>query len=248
MTARLGGRTLVRACTNVTRAERGDLMTNMLDARRSELDEVEQRRERVRAVSTAELDLPSANLAPGRGRSVLAVAAWMLAAALPLVGLVSLLLRERLDPNWHNHRAHLTVFLAVGVGVFVLAYAAGAAANRRGDARVLLISLAFLATGGFLGLHALGTAGILFTHEYAGFKVANPVGLVLAAVFALASAFVDLRPSFAARAMRHRVAMRRAVFAFMTVWFVWTVIELPPLDDHGSEGGSHTLVAGMAGV
>ena len=183
-----------------------------------------------------------------RRHNAFSVAAWMLAAALPLVGLVSLLLREQLDPNWSNHRVHFTLFLAVGVGVFLLAYGAGAAANRRRDARVLLISLAFLATGGFLSLHALGTAGVLFTHEYAGFKVANPVGLVLAAVFALASAFVDLRPSFAALAVRHRVALRRAVLAAMAMWFVWTVSELPPLHEASSEGGSHSFVAAMAGV
>jgi adenylate cyclase len=202
-------------------------------------------------MSTAELHLSPPTLAPSDGQrsgSVLPAAAWMLAAALPLAGLISLLLREQLDPNWSNHRVHFTVFLAVGVGVFALAFAAGGAANRRGDARVLLISLAFLVTGGFLGLHALGTAGILFTHEYAGFKVANPIGLVLAAVFALASAFVDLRPSFAPMVVRHRVALRRAVLAAMAVWFVWTVTELPPLHEPGSEGGSHSLVAGMAGV
>ena len=130
---------------------------------------------------------------------------WILAAALPLVGLVSLLLRDQLDLDWSNHAVHFSLFLTVGVGVFVLAYAAGEAANRRGDARVLLISLAFLATGGFLSLHAIGTAGILFEHEYAGFKVANPIGLVLAAVFALGSAFVDLRPSFAPLVVRHRL-------------------------------------------
>ena len=202
-------------------------------------------------MSAVELHLSPTHLAVSHGRggrSALAVAAWMLAAALPLVGLVSLLLREQLDPNWHNHRVHFTVFLAVGVGLSVLASAAGAAANRRGDARVLLISLAFLATGGFLGLHALGTAGVLFTHEYAGFKVANPVGLVLAALFALASAFVDLRPSFAPLVVRHRVALRRAVLAAMAVWFVWTVTELPPLHEPSSEGGSRSVLAAMAGV
>jgi adenylate cyclase len=181
-------------------------------------------------------------------RSVLGVAAWLAAASLPLVGLVSLLLREQLDLHWDNHRAHFAIFLAVGVGVFMLAYAAGDAANRRGDARVLLISLAFLATGGFLGLHAVGTAGVLFTHEYAGFKIANPIGLVLAAVFALASAFVDLRPSFGALVVRHRAWLRRAVFAAMALWFVWTISELPPLREASSEGGSHSLVAGLAGV
>ena len=202
-------------------------------------------------MSTAELHLSPASLAlsHGRsGRSVVGVAAWVLAAALPLVGLVSLLLREQLDPGWHNHQVHFALFLTVGLGVFVLAFAAGGAANRRGDARVLLISLAFLATGGFLGLHALGTAGVLFTHEYAGFKIANPVGLVLAALFALASAFVDVRPSFAPLVVRHRVALRRAVLAAMAVWFVWTVVELPPLHEPSSEGGSHSVLTAMAGV
>jgi adenylate cyclase len=220
----------------ITRAGRTDLLRGALY---------------VRAVSTAELHLSPASLAPSDGRrrrSALAVAAWMLAAALPLIGLVSLLLREQLDPNWTNHRVHFTVFLAVGVGVFALGYAAGGAANRRGDARVLLISLAFLATGGFLGLHALGTAGVLFAHEYAGFKVANPVGLVIAALFAFASGFVDLRPSFAPLVVRHRTALRRTVLAAMAVWFLWTVTELPPLHEPSSEGGSHSVLAAMAGI
>jgi adenylate cyclase len=205
----------------------------------------------VRAVSIAELHLSPATLAPSDGRrhrSALATATWMLVAALPLVGLVSLLLREQLDPDWSNHGVHFTAFLAVGVGVFVLAYAAGDAANRRGDARVLLISLAFLATGGFLGLHALGTAGVLFEHQYAGFKIANPVGLVLAALFAFASGFVDRRPSFAPLVVRHRVALRRAVLAAMAVWFIWTVAELPPLHEPSSEGGSHSVLAAMAAI
>ena len=202
-------------------------------------------------MSTAELRLPRATLAPSDGRrhrSALAVAAWAVAGTLPLVGLVSLVLREQLDPNWSNPQVHFTVFLTVGVGVSLLAYAAGEAANRRGDARVLMISLAFLATGGFLGLHALGTAGVLFEHEYAGFKVANPVGLVLAALFAFASGFVDVRPSFAPFVVRHRVALRRSVLGVMALWFVWTLTELPPLDKTHSEGGSHSLVAAMAAL
>jgi adenylate cyclase len=102
---------------------------------------------------------------PDRRAVRLAVA--ILAAALPLVGLVSLLLRSELDPHFENYRAHFVVFGIVGGSAFVLGYAAGEAANRRGDARVLLLSLPFMATGGFLGLHALGTAGVLFTKEYA---------------------------------------------------------------------------------
>ena len=202
-------------------------------------------------MSTAELYPPAPHLAPAlpwRGHSALVSAAWAIAGALPLVGLVSLLLREQLDQDWFNHRLHFTVFLAVGVGVSVLAYAAGSAANRRGDARVLLISLAFLATGGFLSLHAVGTTGILFMQEHAGFKLANPVGLVLAAHFALASAFVDLRPSFAHFVVRYRHGLRRAVLAAMALWFVFTVADLPPLRDPGSESGAASGVAAMAGV
>ena len=77
---------------------------------------------------------------------------------------------------------------------FLLGYAAGEAANRRGDARVLLLSLAFMATGGFLGLHAIGTPEILFSEEHAGFQVAIPVGLLVSAVFALGLG-VRRRPS-----------------------------------------------------
>ena len=202
-------------------------------------------------MTTAELHLSPASLASGQGRvrrrSALTGAMWILAAALPLVGLVSLLLRDQLDLDWSNHAVHFSLFLTVGVGVFVLAYAAGEAANRRGDARVLLISLAFLATGGFLSLHAIGTTGILFKHEYAGFKVANPIGLVLAAVFALGSALVDLRPSFAPLVVRHRAALRRAVLAALLVWFIWTIVELPPLDNPANEGGSRSAVAVLAG-
>ena len=51
-----------------------------------------------------------------------------------------------------------------------------------------------MATGGFMGLHALGTPAILFSQEHAGFQVAIPVGLLVSAVFAAGSAFVDVRP------------------------------------------------------
>ena len=66
----------------------------------------------------------------------------------------------------------------------MLGYAAGEAANRRGDARVLLLSLAFMATGGFLWLHAIGTPSDPVLEEHAGFQVAIPVGLLVSAVFA----------------------------------------------------------------
>ena len=54
----------------------------------------------------------------------------------------------------------------------------------RADARLFLVSLVFLSSAGFLLLHALATPQVLLTGRNAGFAIATPVGLLLAAVFA----------------------------------------------------------------
>ena len=179
-------------------------------------------------------------------RLITRVIAALLIAALPLVGFVSLLLRSELDPHFENYRAHFVVFGIVGSVAFLLGYTAGEAANRRGDARVLLLSLAFMATGGFLGLHAIGTRGVLFSKEYAGFQVAIPVGLLVSAVFAGASAFVDIRPEVGAQLIRRRTVLRMGVLSVMGGWFICTVAELPPLGGPSSEAATSTLVAVIA--
>jgi len=181
-----------------------------------------------------------------RARTGALVVVAFVAAALPLVGLASLLLRSQLDPHVENYQLHFVVFGAVGAVAFGLGYAAGEAANRRADARVLLLSLAFMATGGFLWLHALGTPGILFAGEHAGFQVAIPVGLLVSAAFAAGSAFVDVRPEIAAVLIRRRTLLRLAVLASMGVWSVWTVANLPPLGGPDSEAATNrflTLIA-----
>ena len=65
-------------------------------------------------MTTAEFSLPPATLAAsdrgGRSGGALALAAGIVAAALPLVGLVSLLLREQFDLDWSNHAVHFAVF------------------------------------------------------------------------------------------------------------------------------------------
>jgi adenylate cyclase len=185
-------------------------------------------------------------LSSDKTQTLLRVLAAVLAALLPLVGLVSLLLRSELDPHIENYRAHFVVFGFVGALAFILGYAAGEAANRRGDARVLLLSLAFMATGGFLGLHAVGTQQVLFTKEYDGFMVAIPVGLLVAAVFALASAFVDVRPALGAALIRKRSLLRIGVLVSMAVWFAWTVAELPPLSGASGEAATDRLIVVLA--
>jgi class 3 adenylate cyclase len=170
----------------------------------------------------------------------------LLAAALPLIGLFSLLLRSQLDPHLENYRLHFVLFGLVGAFAFVLGYGAGEAARRRGDARVLLLSLAFMATGGFMGLHALGTPGVLFTADHAGFKVAIPIGLLVSATFAAGSAFVDARPSFAPLVIRHQTILRAGILVAIGAWFVFTVANVPPLDGAHSEATRGHLLTGLA--
>ena len=181
-------------------------------------------------------------------RSGTVLVAGILAVTLPLIGFVSLLLREQLDPQLHNYQAHFLIFGATGAVAFALGYAAGEAANRRGDARVLLLSLAFMATGGFMGLHAFGTAGVLFSESRAGFQIAIPVGLLVSAFFAAGSAFVDVRPDFGRWVMRHRGRLRGVVLIVMAVWFGWTLANLPPLSGPNSETVTGVVLAAFAAV
>src|SRR5687768_8540969 len=97
-------------------------------------------------------------VSPGRARLPLWVAFLL---ALPVAGLAVLVTQPGLDVRWEHHPAHFwLVVISAGLNA-VLAYATGTAARRRGDARVFLVSLAFLCAAGFLGLHALATPQVL---------------------------------------------------------------------------------------
>ena len=89
--------------------------------------------------------------------------AWFAALALPLGALVALRLADGLDRRWYRDSAHfwlvlIDAALAAGLGLVM-----SEAGRRRADARVLLVSLACLASAGFLGLHALATPGCCST-------------------------------------------------------------------------------------
>jgi class 3 adenylate cyclase len=175
------------------------------------------------------------------------MAAGILVLTLPVVGFVSLLFRSQLDPRWTSTRLHFVLFISVGAGAIVLAYVAGQGADRRGDARVFLLSLGFLVTGGFLALHAVGTPGVLLNNDLPGFKIAIPVGLLVGALFGAGSAFVDVRPDVAPVVVRNRDRLRAVVLAAMAVWVAWTLAELPPLAGTSPEG-SGTLLKVLAGL
>jgi len=173
--------------------------------------------------------VPAATAAPGTARTGrLRLVA--LALLVPVAGLLLLMAQPSLDGRWQHQPAHFWLVLAAGGLNAALAYATSATARRRGDARVFLVSIAFLVAAGFLGLHALATPRVLLDQPNAGFTLATPVGLTLAALPAAASTLVA-QGDRARAVMRHAGAVRAAVLAVLAAWAAWSLAELPPLDD-----------------
>ncbi|MDF1601923.1 adenylate/guanylate cyclase domain-containing protein [Nocardioides sp. YIM 152315] len=153
----------------------------------------------------------------------------VLALLLPMLGLVLLLTRPELDVSWEHHPAHFWVVFATAAVAAGLAYVTGDAAIRRGDARVLQVSLTFLASAGFLALHALATPGMLLGTANLGFQLATPVGIAVGAVFVVLSCR-DVPGERAQVEVRRGRAMRVALLVAMAVWGAWSLVGLPPLD------------------
>ena len=164
----------------------------------------------------------------GHGRSGVP---WMsgVVLALPLVGLAVLLARPELDMEWEHQPAHFWIVLLAAALNAVLAYLTNAAAGQYRDARVVLISLAFLASAGFLGLHALATPGVLLPSANVGFAIATPIGLIIASVFAAAS-MSPLAGPRARTVLRLRPVLLGGLLLAMASWAVMSVLQVPPLD------------------
>ena len=158
------------------------------------------------------------------------MARWALALLLPLAGFVVLLAHDEWDVHWENHRAHFWLVFAVAVVNAVLGLAMSEVARRRGDARVFFVGLAFLATGGFLALHALATPGVLLDGKNTGFVVATPVGLFLGGCFAALSS-LDIGSERSLALVRRERALRFGLLLLLAAWAVWSLTSLPPLDD-----------------
>jgi adenylate cyclase len=172
---------------------------------------------------------------------------WVAALALPVLGLVLLLAAPDADVQWEHHPSHFWLVLAAGVTSAALAFSTSAVALRRSDARLYLVSLAFLSAAGFLGLHALSTPGVLLDGPNQGFAVATPIGLLISGLFAAASA-LPLRPERAQAVMRHAKLLRGLLLAAMAAWAALSLLSVPPLDDPTPvERASGALVA-VAGV
>ena len=147
---------------------------------------------------------------------------------LPVAALALLLARPELDYTWEHQPSHFWLVLGTAAVSVVLAYVTHEAATRRGDARVLLVSLAFMASAGFLGLHALATPGVLLTEPNTGFVIATPIGLIIASVFAALSVSRLAGPR-AGFILRRRDLLTRGLIGLMIGWAVVSLARLPPL-------------------
>jgi adenylate cyclase len=150
--------------------------------------------------------------------------------ALPLAGLGLLLAAPDADVQWEHHPAHFWLVLLVAAVSVLLGLLASEAARRLADARLFLVSMTFLASAGFLGLHALATPGVLLNGKNTGFVIATPVGLFVASGFAAASA-LDLAPGKAAALMRQRTLVRNSLIAVLAAWAAVSLAAVPPLDE-----------------
>src|SRR5262245_56264733 len=153
---------------------------------------------------------------------------WVAVAVAPLLLLVVLLARPHIDESWENHPAHFWLVLGAALAATAVGFSVTTAARRRRDARLVLISLAFVVSAAFLGLHALATPGVLLGPN-AGFELATPFGLLFAAIFA-AAASLELRPARADTVVRWTPGLLAVVAALTAAWAVVSLAELPPLD------------------
>jgi adenylate cyclase len=173
------------------------------------------------------------------------VAALVALLALPLAGLWLLVERPGLDVTWEHHPAHFWLVLAVAGISVALGAAMSEASRRRGDARLFLVALAFLVSAGFLGLHALATPGVLLAGKNAGFVVATPVGLLVAAGFAAASS-LDLDPKRSETIMRLQRPLRAGVALLLAAWAAVSLAGLTPLDEPLPPEQSSAPLKGLA--
>ena len=178
-------------------------------------------------------------------RATLRVAVWAFHLILPLLGLWLLLAQPHFDVILEHHGIHFGLVVGVAAVNVALGVRMSEVSRQRHDARLFLVSLVFLSSAGFLLLHALATPQIILYGRNAGFAIATPVGLLLAAVFAAVSS-VNLTPARAEAVLRRQALLRGGLAALMVAWAVVSLLGLPPLDTPLPEEASRGPLTAMA--
>jgi class 3 adenylate cyclase len=178
-------------------------------------------------------------------RATLRVAVWTFHLVLPLLGLWLLLAQPHFDVVLEHHVGHFGLVVAVAAVNVALGVRMSEVSRNRGDARLFLVSLVFLSSAGFLLLHALATPQVILYGRNAGFAIATPVGLLLAAVFAALSS-LNLTPERAEAVLRRQALLRGGLAAVMVAWAVVSLFGLPPLDAPLPEEASRGPLTAMA--
>jgi len=186
------------------------------------------------AINTAIVDPTEDTARPHLPPAVQPVRAlvWALHLALPVAALWLLLAVPAVDVMWQHQPSHFWLVLAVAAVNVVVGARMSGVARQHTDARLFLVSLAFLTSAGFLLLHALATPGILIKHPNAGFDIAQPVGLAIASLFAFASClpFPAAGAPRAGGLFRVLVGVRAIVGVLLLTWAAVSLLDLPPLD------------------
>jgi class 3 adenylate cyclase len=180
-------------------------------------------------------------------RAALRVAVWGFHLVLPLLGLWLLLAQPQLDARWQHQGGHFALVVSVAAVNVALGARMSEVSRRRGDARLFLVSLVFLSSAGFLLLHALATPTVVLEGRNAGFSIATPVGLLLAAGFAAVSA-LELTPERAAGVLRRQALLRGGLVLLMVAWAVVSLLGLPPLDIAPAEEATRTELELLAAL
>ena len=154
---------------------------------------------------------------------------WLGHLSLPAIGLWLLVSQPPLDMDYEHHVTHFWLVLLTAVIALALGVMLFRAARMRRDLRLILVSLVFQFSAGFLALHALATPGVILHAPNAGFVYAVPVGLGLGGVAALASS-LEFGPVAAERLYRFEWMLSALPVVLLGAWAVVSMAELPPLN------------------
>ncbi|MFF5109937.1 adenylate/guanylate cyclase domain-containing protein [Streptosporangium sp. NPDC000509] len=167
---------------------------------------------------------------------------WALHLALPMLGLWLLLAEPDLNIVLQDNPSHFWLIITIAGINLVLGLMVGEASARRSDARLLLVSLVFLSGAGSFLVHGLTTPGIILEGTSYGFDLSHPVGLLVASVFAFASA-LPLGERAAEAVLRNQMWLRGGLAALIIGWGVACLVpDLTPLS------GSPPMGTGLGGL